>query len=168
MNIKTISESISKAYRQVPIAISDIKVFRTAINTFYLSLSNYGKEGNLETYLRDFLRSTFYSNNDINKPDDSDIDWAVRLGDKDTPIGIIIENKKPSNKSEMITKDNLNKKAMQELVYYYLEERLNGNTDIRYLIANNMYEFFFFDAREFERCFYDNKELIREYIFYLH
>ena len=26
-----------------------------------------------------------------------------------------------------------------------------------------MYEFFFFDAREFERCFYDNKELIREY-----
>ena len=163
MNIKTISESISKAYRQVPIAISDIKVFRTAINTFYLSLSNYGKEGNLETYLRDFLRSTFYSNNDINKPDDSDIDWAVRLGDKDTPIGIIIENKKPSNKSEMITKDNLNKKAMQELVYYYLEERLNGNTDIRYLIANNMYEFFFFDAREFERCFYDNKELIREY-----
>ena len=64
MNIKTISESISKAYRQVPIAISDIKVFRTAINTFYLTLSNYGKEGNLETYLRDFLRSTFYSNND--------------------------------------------------------------------------------------------------------
>lgn len=164
MNILSISKSISKAYRQEPIAKKDILSFRIAINSFYNSLSNEGKEGNLETYLRDFLRSSFFSKNDINKPDNSDIDWAVRLAGKDSPIGIIIENKKPSNKSEMITKENLDKKAMQELVYYYLVERIeNGNSDVRHLIANNMYEFFIFDGQDFDKYFYQNNSLVKEF-----
>ncbi len=33
----------------------------------------------------------------------------------------------PTNASEMITKDNLNKKALQELLLYYLRERVEKN-----------------------------------------
>ena len=164
MNIKTISDSISKAYRQEPISKSEIQSFRQSLCTFYNSISKQSKERNLETYLREFLRSTFYFNNDINKPDNSDIDWAVRIGNKETPVGIIIENKSLRNKSEMITKEDLNRKAMHELIYYYLEERIeHNNTDIRHLIANNMYEFFIFDGQDFDKYFYQNKSLVKEY-----
>lgn len=44
----------------------------------------------------------------------------------------------------MITTDDLNHKAMHQLIYYYLEERIGrSNVDVRHLIANNMYEFLF-------------------------
>lgn len=38
-------------------------------------------------------------------------------------VGVIIEAKKPTNKSEMPTREKLNSKAFQELVLYYLRER---------------------------------------------
>lgn len=43
----------------------------------------------------------------------------------------------------MISNDNLNRKALQELLLYYLKERVNKkNNDIKYLIATNIHEFF--------------------------
>ena len=64
----------------------------------------------------------------------------------------------------MISNDNLNRKALQELLLYYLKERVNKkNNDIKYLIATNIHEFFIFDAHEFERKFYQNKQLRREF-----
>jgi hypothetical protein len=79
-------------------------------------------------------------------------------------VGIIIEDKRQENKREMITTDDLNRKAMQQLVYYYLiEKEQKKNIDVRHLIANNMYEFFIFDATSFEKYFYQNKELVREF-----
>jgi len=162
MNVLKITESISKAFRQLPIAKDDIVRFRTALRVLIGNINSIALEKNQETYLRDFLRATFYLQYDINKPNESDIDWAVRLGGQDSPVGIIIENKTLKNKDEMITISNLNRKAMHELVYYYLEERvLKDNVNIRHLIANNMYEFFVFDAREFEKLFYQNKELVQ-------
>ncbi|SFW22925.1 Eco57I restriction-modification methylase [Prevotellaceae bacterium HUN156] len=164
MNILKINDSISKAYRQVPIAKDAIKKFRQALRVLVDNISVQSLEKNQETYLRDFLRDTFYSSCDINKPNDSDIDWAVRLGGRQTPVAIIIENKTLSNKEEMITVNDLNRKAMQELVYYFLEERIeHNNVNIRHLIANNMYEFFVFDAQEFEKNFYQNKKLVKMY-----
>lgn len=37
------------------------------------------------------------------------------------------------------------------------------NTDLKYLAVTNIYEHFFFDAQEFERLFYSDKQLIKEY-----
>jgi adenine-specific DNA-methyltransferase len=37
-------------------------------------------------------------------------------------VGVILEAKKPTNKSEMITTKKLNAKAFQELVLYLREE----------------------------------------------
>ena len=45
----------------------------------------------------------------------------------------------------MISNDNLNRKALQELLLYYLKERVSKkNNDIKYLIATNIHEFFIF------------------------
>ena len=64
----------------------------------------------------------------------------------------------------MISVGNLNRKALQELLLYYLRERITKkNTDIKYLIATNVYEYFIFDAQEFEQKFYQNKKLKKEF-----
>lgn len=164
MNILKISESLNKAYRRNPIIKNDMVEFHKYLRTYFLSVKGQGQEKNKETYLRDFLRDTFYRKNDINKPNESDIDWAIRFGDQDSPVGVIIEDKTQSNKQEMITTDDLNHKAMHQLIYYYLEERIGrNNVDVRHLIANNMYEFFVFDGRSFEKYFHQNKKLVKDY-----
>lgn len=96
---------------------------------------------------------------------EEDIDLAVRL-DKTAKsnIGLLIEVKSTTNKSEMISVDNLNKKALQELLLYYLKERVTKkNTDIKYLIATNICEYFIFDAQEFEQKFYQNKSYVENF-----
>jgi len=60
---------------------------------------------------------------------------------------VILEVKKPSNKSEMLRRDKLNCKALQELLLYFLRERITEkNLEIKHLIATNIYEWFIFDG----------------------
>ncbi|KAA6311500.1 hypothetical protein EZS27_037383, partial [termite gut metagenome] len=72
--------------------------------------------------------------------------------------------KSPINKVEMVSKTNLNVKSFQELVLYYLRERkAGGNFELCYLVVTNIYEYFVFDAQEFERVFYQNKQLLNRF-----
>ena len=76
-----------------------------------------------------------------------------------------MEAKKPTNKAEMLEVDNLNNKAFQELVLYFLRERITGNNlEIRYLVATNIYEWFIFDAIVFEQLFVQDKALVDQFI----
>ena len=92
-------------------------------------------------------------------------DLVIRNGALPTDTaGVIIETKKFSNKSEMVSREQLNTKALQELVWYFLGERItHKNTEIKHLIITNVYEWFIFDAQVFERQFAQNKTLIKQY-----
>lgn len=82
----------------------------------------------------------------------------------DTSVGVIIEAKKPTNKSEMITSKNLNTKAFQELVLYYLRERItHKNLEAKHLIITNINEWFIFDASTFDRLFAQNNKLLKQF-----
>ncbi|MDH5608070.1 MAG: hypothetical protein OEY56_01210 [Cyclobacteriaceae bacterium] len=90
----------------------------------------------------------------------------VIYNDKTTKstVGVLLEVKNPGNKGEMIQKEKLNAKALQELVLYYLRERVDkDNNKIKHLIVTNIYEWFIFDATEFYHHFYDNKKLRKAY-----
>jgi hypothetical protein len=64
----------------------------------------------------------------------------------------------------MPTVDNLNAKAIYELILYYLRERItNNNLELKHLIAANLFEWFIFDAHEFEKHFANNKSLVRQF-----
>ena len=59
---------------------------------------------------------------------------------------------------------DLNRKALHELILYFLIERVEKkNDDIRNLIATNMREFFIFDGQLFEQLFYKNKSFLKEF-----
>ncbi|WP_404466873.1 Eco57I restriction-modification methylase domain-containing protein [Planococcus rifietoensis] len=72
-------------------------------------------------------------------------------------VSVIIETKRPSNKTEMISQNNLNVKSLHELIFYYLEERIvNKNIELKHLIITNSYEWYIFEAEKFERMFFQH------------
>ncbi len=58
----------------------------------------------------------------------------------------------------MITQDEPNRKAMHEAIYYFMQERNEKNDEIKRVVITNGYEWFIFDATDFEKLFWlDNK-----------
>ena len=160
----TIAKSLNKAYRQVPVDRPVFDSFKAQLRNYYEQVSVINTEEKIKGDLMDFLKFTFYSQNYKVSPN-GDIDCAIHLGVNTTdPVGVIIEVKKPTNVGEMITKEELNRKALQELLLYYLRERyINKNIELKHLVVTNIYEYFVFDAQEFERLFYSNKKLIKRF-----
>jgi len=79
-------------------------------------------------------------------------------------VGVIFETKKPGNKTEMPTCNNINTKAFQELILYYLRERItNKNIEVKYLVTTNIYEWFIFNAGDFEKLFASDKSFVRQF-----
>lgn len=160
----TIAKSLNKAYRQVPVDRPVFDSFKAQLRNYYEQVSVINTEEKIKGDLMDLLKFTFYSQNYKVSPN-GDIDCAIHLGVNTTdPVGVIIEVKKPTNVGEMITKEELNRKALQELLLYYLRERYtNKNIQLKHLVVTNIYEYFVFDAQEFERLFYSNKKLIKRF-----
>ena len=160
----TIAKSLNKAYRQIPVDRATFDAFKNQLHILYEQISSINTEEKLKGDLMDFLKLSFYGQNYKVSPN-GDIDCAIHLGNSiDDPVGVIFEVKKPTNVSEMITKEDLNRKALQELLLYYLRERhTKKNFQLKQLVVTNVYEFFVFDAQEFERLFYSNKKLIKRF-----
>ncbi len=121
-------------------------------------------EEHLKNDLRDFLRDTFYKeSNAINTKDKKDL--VIHHGkNTNSEVAVIIEAKRPSNKSEMFSTENLNCKALQELVLYFLRERItNKNLSITNLIISNVTKWYIFDAQLFDKLFAQNKKLLKDF-----
>ncbi len=133
--------------------ISQIKINESESEEFHKNL------------VSDFLKNTYYSQSYfINTKGRYDL--VIHNGkDAKSSVGVILETKKPSaNSAEMQKVDDLNKKAFQQLVLYFLQERIiHNNFEIKYLIVTNIYEWFIFDARIFEKLFAQNRELVQTF-----
>jgi adenine-specific DNA-methyltransferase len=161
--------ALNKAFLKIKPNRNEIELFKSNLITLLDKLKTVEErpkdesEEHLKNDIRDFLRDTFYKDtNAINTKDKKDL---VIHTSKDTnsKVGVIIEAKRPSNKGEMLSKDNLNKKALQELVLYYLRERItHKNLEVKHLIVTNINEWYIFDEHLFERLF-TKKELVKQF-----
>ncbi len=158
----TIAKSLNKAYRQVPVDRALFDTFKIQLQNFYEQITVVNTEEKIKGDLMDLLKQTFYGKTYKVSPNGK-IDCAIHLGNNiQDPVGVIFEVKMPGNISEMITRDDLNRKALQELLLYYLRERHSKkNIQLKQLVVTNIYEYFVFDAQEFERFFYSDKKLIK-------
>lgn len=121
-------------------------------------------EEHLKNNLRDFLRDTFYiDSNAINTKDKKDL--VIHIGKStDTDVAVIIEAKRPSNKNEMISADNANKKALHELILYYLTERnAKENVQLKQLVVTDINQWFIIDANYFDKHIYRNTQIRKLY-----
>src|SRR5699024_11196302 len=134
MKIEVISPRrvIDNAFLQESIAETECETFRQRL----LKLLNQAddaieadeREEHLKGLIKPFLNSTnFQEDYYINTKDSQDL--AIYNGKtRKSKVGVIIEAKRPSNKAEMISVDDLNRKAFHESILYYLRERIdNGN-----------------------------------------
>ncbi len=160
--MKKKEDQINKIYKNRKIKFSDLENFSTQLENFTDGIDNKEYEEHLKYLLRDFLKKTFYNNNAINTK--GNLDFVIHLENSNkSKLGVIIETKAPDSR-EMITKENLQVKSMYQILLYYLQERINNqNNDIKHLIITNFYEWYIFDASDFEKLFFDNKELQKEF-----
>ena len=167
MNKTNTRKALNPAYRKHKPLRKDVNKFveelKQCLNTVKHSDDNGESEEHIKSHFIQFFNNTFYSENYINTKER--IDLAIYTGKTaKSDVSVIIEAKKPSNKSEFLTETILNRKALQELLLYYLRERLdNENNNIKHLVATNGYEWYLFKAEDFYNYFYKNKALLKEY-----
>ena len=64
----------------------------------------------------------------------------------------------------MITTDNPNRKALHELILYYLNEKNEAeNNQLKQLVATNINEWFIIDANYFDKHIYRNTQIKKLY-----
>jgi len=146
-----IKQSLKKAYRKQRPTRAEIELLRHELVKLLEEANPKESEEYHKGLLKDFLKKTAYTDYFINTKDRSDL--VIHNGkNSKSSVGVIIETKRPSNKAEMPTNDNLNKKGMQELLLYFLRERITQkNFEIKHLAITNFYKWFIFDAIEFEK-----------------
>ncbi len=160
-NIKTPKQALNPAFLKQKPDRKEIELFKQEFISLLDKINDTESEEFHKNLIIDFLNSVYYKNNHyINTYGRTDL-VIHNAKDMTSPVGVLIEVKKPTNKGEMISRENLNAKAFQELVLYYLQERKsNKNLELRYLIITNINEWFIFDAQDFKKLFYDDKKFI--------
>lgn len=123
------------------------------------------KEGVHEQHIRDFLLDAFYKGEHyIGKKDENNADLCIFAeNSEDSVAQVLIECKNPKmGNQEMISDDHLNRKALHEVITYYIDELSRGNYEVKYLIVTNGYDWYIFEALMIRDLIATN-ELIRKY-----
>ncbi len=157
-------KALNKAFLKVKPNRTEIESFKSNLVTLLDRTNDTESEEFHKNLISDFLKDTYYKQNHfINTKGRNDL--VIHNGQNaTTTVGVIIEAKKPTNKTEMITTKKMNSKAFQELVLYYLRERItHKNLEIKHLVATNINEWFIFDATLFDRLFAQNKNLVKQF-----
>lgn len=157
-------KALNKAYLKEKVSRNHIELFKKNLQQLLSRINEQESEEHLKNVIADFLKDTWYKDQfEINTKDRNDLVIHTGKTTKD-PVGVILEVKKPSNKAEMITATKSNTKALQELILYYLRERVDhNNTDIKYLVVTNIYEWFVIDEVWFEKNVFRNSKLKKDY-----
>ncbi|MGM0197725.1 type IIG restriction enzyme/methyltransferase [Enterococcus sp. DIV1314a] len=121
------------------------------------------QEEYIKKLISDFLQKIFI-NNKINIS--GNIDLAIT--DKNDKVQVMFEVKSLLNKKEMVTKESFNRKALHELVHYYMNERIvEKNASLKKCIITNGLEWFCIDSLEMDRVFFRNNKVYKFYSDYV-
>ncbi|MCC5814210.1 MAG: Eco57I restriction-modification methylase domain-containing protein [Leptospira sp.] len=158
-------KALNDAYKKVKPTRDQIESFKKNLMQLLDRANDSESEEYHKNLVSDFLKDAYYkeSNHFINTKGRNDL--VIHNGsDGKATVGVILEAKKVSNKSEMVTSSNLNTKAFQELVLYFLRERIaQKNHEVKHLVITNFYDWFIFDAKTLDQQFAQNKEFVQKF-----
>lgn len=109
--------------------------------------------------LKPFMDSFGYKAENYSQKGQISIDLA--LMHSITPT-VIIESKLP-NSNDMITENDLNKKSFHQAILYFMNERERNNKELYHIIITDFNNWFVFDAKDFDRLFWNNKRIRKYY-----
>ncbi len=157
--------ALNKAYLKERINRPDIEKFKDNFKQVFGRLKASDKESEefYKNIVSDFLKNTFYTPQyEINTKGREDLVIHTGKTTKDS-VGVIFETKKP-NSSEMLTDAKPNVKALHQLIFYYLQERIDHkNIHVKHLIITDIYNWYIFDENLFDKHFYHNTALVKGY-----
>ena len=153
-----IEQTLSKAIRSIPIAGTELLRFYDLVRRFLHELDASQDEEHNKRLVGRLLEQSFYDGkNAVNSANPIDLAiFAGAVAKESRPI-VLFEVKQPTN-PEMVRRDDLNRKALHELVLYYIrEEQACHNADITHLVITDGVQWFVFDKRVFYDCFIAHK-----------
>ncbi len=156
-------KALNKAFLKVKPNRIEIEGFKANLIQLLDRTNETETEEFHKNLIMDFLKKTYYDPNYfINTKGRNDL--VIHNGNNaGSSVGVIIEAKKPTNKAEMIATEKLNLKAFQELVLYYLRERItHKNLELKHLVVTNINEWFIFD--EIDKLVYKLYDLTQDEI----
>ncbi|MEB8070770.1 MULTISPECIES: TaqI-like C-terminal specificity domain-containing protein [Staphylococcus] len=156
-----LKESMNKFVQTIMPLDDEKEIFNQRLIDYLKHLQDNKNES--EEYQKNILKNLLEKilpNNFINTS--NRIDLAIYNGKSaSSSLGVLFEYKSLTNKSEMMSKDKFNTKAFQEIVAYYLTERLiYKNLEIKKIIITNGLSWFIIEAKEVEKYFFKNKKLV--------
>ncbi|TVQ51451.1 MAG: class I SAM-dependent DNA methyltransferase [Saprospirales bacterium] len=157
-------QALNKAFLKVKPTRAEIERFKQQLTLVLDRTNDTESEEFHKNLISDFLKNTWYApDHFINTKGRKDL--VIHNGkNSSSSVGVILEVKKPTNRHEMISRTELNTKALQELLLYYLRERItNKNLELRHLVVTNIREWFLFDAQHLERLFVRDKQLLKQF-----
>ena len=162
----TPAQSLDLAYRRQKPTREQLDKFEAGRTALLSDVRHAVEQNETEEYVKNlvvrFLTNTNFGGYDVNVRQKRDL--VIRTGARpQDPVGVILEHKRPQSAAEMVTPTNLNRRAFHQLLYYYLQDRdkrtATDSKSLKRLVITNGYEWFLFDALDFDRLFWSNTEL---------
>jgi len=162
----SLSRSLNQAYRKQKPNRKEFDTFLSELKKLFQGINEQESEEYAKNNLSRFLHEIGYkSKYFINTKGRNDL--VIHTEKKaQSPVGVIFELKRPRIKTvpEMMTPDNPNRKALHELILYYLRERIeHKNTQLKHLIVSDIYQWFLFNVDEFDKHIYRNTAIRKLY-----
>ena len=165
LNLVKPSSSLNKAYKNQSLSREQIELFKKELKNLFNKIDEKQDEEYHKNEITKLLDAVYCKDKylvNVNKKQD----LVIRLGNKTTDdVGVLLEFKKPTEKRDMVSENNANVKALQEVILYYLRQTVdNDNHKITNLVVTNIYEWFIFDGVWFEKNIFRNSKLNKEYL----
>lgn len=167
LNVQTPRKFLNPLLSQKSVVSTDVDAFKAALGKYVqevkqLTASKQSEPNIVAGALMSFLKDVppfAYKCRPLTHKGQSGIDLAILSGDD---VAVIIEAKAVGSK-EMITAHNLNRKAFHEAIFYFMQERKKGNDKLKHIVITDFYEWFVFDAQDFDRLFWRNTQLHKKF-----
>jgi adenine-specific DNA-methyltransferase len=159
------SKALNKAYYKQSLTREQMELFKKELQSTFNHIDEKQDEEYHKNIIADLFKNVYCKGKylvNVNKKED----LVIRLGNntKDE-VGVLLEFKKPTEKRDMVSAENANVKALQEIVLYYLRQTIDQkNHKITNLVVTNIYEWFIFDGVWFEKNIFRNTKLKKDYL----
>lgn len=164
INIKKPREFINPLLSKKTVSPSAFKSFKDGLVGYCTEINkqhaNKQSEPNIvSNALKPFIESLGFTCGALSQKGQSGIDLVII--DSGTP-SVIFEAKRRKS-VDMITCSNINTKAFHESVLYFMRERDKGNQALCNVVITDFYNWFVFDAKDFDRLFWKNTTIKKLY-----
>tara|TARA_R110002051_G_scaffold128516_2_gene202210 strand:+ start:410 stop:4315 length:3906 start_codon:yes stop_codon:yes gene_type:complete len=158
---KTISTSLPASLKAFRPEKGAVEVFKSSLKKYFERIDSAESEENLKTHLMDLFKASYSPAHFVEQQ--GTIDFVVRVSGTKSPAAVLVEAKRSANKTDMIRADDINRKALHEVVLYFMRERKKGNTDIQHIVICTEHEIYIFAASIFERVFQQNNSFRKDF-----